>query len=366
MDNNLLWFWLCNIKGIGIGKTKRLLKNFGSPQNIWDACKKEYEGISHINKQDIKNIVDSKDENRIYTEYSKLIERKIRFISVENEEYPDKLKSIYDPPYGLYVKGQMPSDEKPSIAIIGARKCSSYGKELAEYFSRELSNNGFQIISGLARGIDSCAHRGALSGNGLTYGVLGNGLNICYPQENINLLLEVEEKGGVISEFPLDSPPIPAHFPLRNRIISALSDGILVVEAAERSGSLITVDLGLEQGKDIFAIPGRLRDTLSQGTNKLIKAGAKMVVDIHDIIEEYNYFANKIKCEKQIIYSEINKLLEKNEKIVYDCLSLEPKHIDKIVVEVKKNINEVSHILFMLELKEVVKQLPNKHFIKTI
>jgi DNA processing protein len=363
MKGHLYWYWLCNIKGIGLVKTKALLECFYTPEAIWWAKEEELKHISLLKAIDINNILSSKDEEQIRKSYEELVKRNIRFISIKDKQYPEKLKRIYDPPFGLYVKGKLPDENKPNLAIIGARNCSAYGKEMAKYFSRELGEIGVQITSGLARGIDAVAHRGALDGKGQTFGVLGNGLNICYPQENFQLSMEMEHKGGLISEYNLNVSPKSGHFPMRNRIISGLCDGIFVIEAAKRSGSLITAELALDQGKDIFALPGRVTDQLSLGTNALIKIGAKMVTSIEDILEEFNLITDFNQTSLGNNSKKTVESLDKNEKIVYARLNLEPKFIDHIVREVNMNIQEVMHILFQLELKGAIKQLPNKHFI---
>ncbi|MFP4697237.1 MAG: DNA-processing protein DprA [Eubacteriales bacterium] len=373
MNKRLYWYWLCNIKGIGLKKTKDLLNVFKSPEGVWLAKEKDYKHILSLRPIDIKNIVCSKNRDEIKKSYQELVTRNIRFITHDDSCYPTILKEIYDPPFGLYVKGSLPNADFPTIAIIGARRCSTYGKEMAMYFARELAKKGFQIISGLARGIDTAAHIGALKANKKTFGILGNGLNICYPKENYKLYMEMEQNGGIISEYNININPSPGNFPLRNRIISGMCQGIFVVEAAKKSGSLITAELGLENGKDIFALPGRNTDPLSEGTNDLIKMGAKMVTKVDDIIEEFNY--NSIPnsnggdlCSKQkgtikIQNDNVLELLNNTERIVYACLSLEPKHIDDIACELNMKIQDIMHILFVLEMKSIIKQLPNKHFI---
>ncbi|TCT16413.1 DNA processing protein [Natranaerovirga pectinivora] len=362
MNKSLYWYWMCNIKGIGQKKTAKLLDCFGDPEGVWRASEKDLSNVAILRTNDIKKIIESRDEESINIGYKRLQERNIKFITIDDKEYPPQLKNIYDPPFGIYNKGILPNEKKLKIAIVGARKCTSYGKEMAKYFARELANLGVEVISGLARGIDAYAHQGAIEGKGKTYSVLGNGLNICYPQENISLFMEVEKQGGIISEYNLDVKPNPSHFPLRNRIISGLSDGILVIEAAKKSGSLITAEISLEQGREVFALPGRITDKLSEGTNEIIKMGGKMVTSIEDILEEFQYIMPKYERIEEKIENKL-KLLDKNEKMVYACLSLEPKYIDEIANELKIEIQKVNHLLFILEIKGLIKQLPNKYFI---
>lgn len=288
--------------------------------------------------------------------------KKIQYISIENQAYPEKLRHIYKPPKGLYVRGCFPKENKIGVAIIGARACSEYGKEVASYFAKELSENEVEIISGLARGIDGAAHKGALEARKRTYGVLGCGIDVCYPKEHALLYGKMEEEGGIISEYGYGVAPLPRYFPMRNRIISGLSDGILVVEAREKSGSLITVEYGLEQGKDIFVLPGRICDELSRGCNRLLKAGAIPVTEPNDILEFYGIKINKSKQETIKNYN----LLEKNEKMVYSRLCLVPKHLNQIVVECQLPIAEVMQSLITLELKGYIKQPLKCYYIKQL
>ncbi|MDO4942443.1 MAG: DNA-processing protein DprA [Lachnospiraceae bacterium] len=276
-----------------------------------------------------------------------------------NEDlYPEKLKQICDYPLGLCVKGKLPVDNRLSIAIVGSRDMSPYGQQAASFFSQELAKSGVQIISGLARGIDGCSHDAALKVGGYTLGVLGCGIDVQYPKSNQYLYEQIEARGGIISEFPIGTTPQPYLFPIRNRIISGISDGVFVIEAKERSGSLITADYALEQNRDVFALTARYYDDLSYGCLNLIEHGAKPVYRLENITEEYknNYeFCTKLTNSK-------NFSLAKKEKLVYDCLRLEPKGIDQIVAECKLSVGEVLTILTMLELKQYIIQTQNNYY----
>lgn len=363
MEREQYWLWITNIKGIGRKKINYLLESFEHPKYVWEATDGELKGVKGLKTVDREVLIQSRDEGKIESLWRKMISSDIKFYSIENSKYPNVLKNIYDPPFGIYVKGNLLENETPSIAIVGSRKCSEYGRTIAEYFGKELAKMGIIIISGLARGIDTAAHRGALKANGKTYAVLGCGVNVCYPKENFNLMKEIMSSGAIISELPINATPIAGNFPMRNRIISGLSDGVLVVEAARKSGSLITSDLALDQGKDVFAIPGRITDKLSEGTNDLIKIGAKFVTKIDDILEDiFNNY-----CVEKVNNSENNKIsLAENEKIVYSCLSLEPLFIDEIHSKTRLPINDLAYILIKLEYKGVIKQLPNKYYIKNL
>ena len=352
-------YWLYNIEYMTTRKIEKLLQIFGSAEEIFFAKKSEIKAASALNDSEIEILISSRVIEKIMESYAKLEANGIYFVSKEDKRYPAKLKDIYDAPYAIYVKGNLPENNKKTIAIIGARECSSYGKEMAKYMAGIMAKEGVAVISGLARGIDSYAHQGALASGGVTFGVLGCGVDICYPRENINLYMEMQQEGGVISEFPPGTKPLSYHFPMRNRIISGLSDGILVIEAKEKSGSLITVDMGLDQGKEIYALPGRVTDRLSGGCNNLIKMGAKLVTTPKDILEDFlpNYI-DKIEENKKN-----DNLLETDGKIVYACLSLEPKHIEIIAQQTGLMMDRLMEQLVILELQGLVHQTMRNYYI---
>lgn len=358
MTNKKYWHWLLNIKNIGIKKTKAILDFYDTPRDAFLGNELELKQIGVLKEEDRINIIKSKDINLIKKDYNKLHKKNIYLITKDDEKYPSKLKNIYDPPFALYVRGSLPQDNMLSIAIVGARACSDYGREVATNISRELAGKGVQIISGLAYGVDSFAHAGALKAKGQTFAVLGCGIDICYPKENFNLYMDIEKEGGIISEYGMGRKPMAYQFPMRNRIISALSDGILIVEAKEKSGSLITADSGLEQGKNIYSIPGNIYSKLSEGTNNLIKMGAKLVSNSQDILEDYKH--NYINSKDNI--AQKDKLLEKKEKIVYACLSHLPKHMNEIAGDTNLSINELSGILLNLELKNLAKEIRKNYY----
>lgn len=361
-DNSLYWYWLYNIEGIGIKTRMKLLEIYQNPYEIFHHFSSDdISGLS-IPKKTVENLINSRNLDIVSKNYSFLEQKGIRIITLADEEYPEKLKNIYDPPGVLYVRGNLPEPTKPSIAIVGARECTNYGKELAMDFASELSKRGIQIISGLAKGIDSFAHQGAYDKVGRTYAVLGCGIDICYPRENINLYMDIIRTGGILSEYPPGYQPIQGNFPMRNRIISGLSDGILLVEARKKSGSLITMDYGLEQGKNIYACPGRITDALSFGTNHTIQMGGKMVLEPDDILEDYG-------LDDRTTGKNLKKndyVLEKEEKIVYDGLSLMPKHMEEIMNETGLKMNQVSEILFQLQLKGIIIQTTGNYFSRVL
>jgi len=289
-----------------------------------------------------------------------LKERRIEYVTILDEAYPDKLRHIYDPPLILYLKGKPLPGDKKSIAVVGARNCSVYGREIGEYLAKAIAKEDIIIISGLARGVDSHAHMGALAAGGSTYAVLGCGIDICYPAENINLYMDMQNNGGIISEYGPGIKPLSYHFPMRNRIISALSDGILVIEAGEKSGSLITVDMGLDQGKNIYAVPGRITDKLSKGCNNLIKMGAKVVTSPADILEDLvDYYA-----AGELEQHNMKKLLNEEERTVYEILGFTPMHIEEISVLSKIQPAKLMEHLLSLELKDLVRQCTKNFYIR--
>ena len=284
--SNKYWVWLSSIDNLSLDTIYKLLKIFKEPERIWYLDKKDLEKIN-LNKEDIDRILNiyyKKNKNNIKNFIKK---NNIITVSINDENYPNSLKNIYDPPILLYLKGNIDLIYKKSISIIGCRLCSSYGKVVTKKFAYNLAKKNITIISGLARGIDTYAHIGALEANGNTIAVLGSGIDVIYPKENENLYNSIIKNNGlIISEYIIGTKPIPINFPKRNRIISALSSGVLVTEAKIRSGSFITVDFALEQGKEIFAVPGNINSVNSEGTNSLIKQGAKLVTSVDDILDE--------------------------------------------------------------------------------
>lgn len=284
----------------------------------------------------------------------------IKRFSIGDNCYPLKLKQISNPPKILYVLGELPEEGKPCIAIVGARNASPYGHLIAERFGGVLAESGVLIISGMARGIDASAHVGALKTGNKTFGVLGNGVDICYPKENLKIYRQIIQSGGIISEIAPGTSPLPKFFPMRNRIISALADIVLVIEAKERSGALITADIALEQGKDVFAVPGRITDELSKGCNYLISQGAGVAASPDELLKELRLSRDKKEklCEKKEF------LLATEEKSVYSCISLQPKHINEILKESKMSIQQLSSVILSLEMKSVISEVTKNYYIR--
>lgn len=296
MYQNEEWylFWLANLQGVGLCTLQRLVRHFGNAESVYRASRHELERVTGLSASCQEKILDREGRCGAQSNWTELQKKEIRYVSLYQEEYPERLRNLCDSPKHLYVRGRLPDNSKRSIGIVGARECTIYGRDMARMFGYRLAKAGVQVISGMARGIDGWAHQGALEGGGSTYAVLGCGVDICYPAVHRRLYDSIWHQGGILSELPVGTTARAGFFPMRNRIISGLSDGILVVEAREKSGSLITADAALEQGRDVFVVPGRIGDELSVGCNRLIRQGAVPVMSPSDILDYYRICLHKI------------------------------------------------------------------------
>ncbi len=342
--------WFCCLEKIGFQKKRKLMEYYHSAENIFKAKEKELSKLGILEKKEQEFLLEYQKEQVIVSLWQLLKDTKISFCTIDEPQYPYKLLKIYDPPYGLFYKGKLPNVNQISLAVIGARACSNYGKEQSYYFAKQLAEKNVQIISGLARGVDGFAHSGAIAATkGKTFAVMGCGVDIIYPPEHERLYQEILLEGGILSEYPPGTMPYRWNFPQRNRIISGLSNGVLIIEARAKSGSLITADSALEQGRDVFSLPGRAKDPLSVGTNKLIKQGAELVDSPEDILNFYQInFTDKI--EKK------NLSLARIEEIVYSSLGFEEKHLDRLAEETKLGTGKLMEVLLELEEKKLVDQ----------
>ena len=367
MNSDLFWFWFQEAPGASRATKLRMIDYFTSPEEIYVASEEDVRPF-FTRESNFDKFLHSRNETEVIRNYNKLLEKGIRFVHMESEYYPECLRVIPDPPLAMYLKGRLPDSEKVTVAIIGARDCTRYGSEMARFFGRELGRAGVQVISGLARGIDGMAHEGALEAQAYTLGVLGCGIDEVYPEENYHLFMQMEQCGGVLSESGLGVKPYAGLFPQRNRLISGLSDGILVVEAMEKSGTFITVDQGLEQGKEIFALPGRNIDVKSRGCNNLIKMGAHIVTEVSDILEILQ--AKNLDVMKVSELTDVEKFVHKNllapnEKIVYSCLRVEPQYVDEIICKAQIAPQEVCMALNHLTVMGgVVETMRNYYALK--
>ena len=363
--------------GIGPRAATKLLESFGSAERVFGSRRRELEAL-RLRPETVDSIIARDTFDKAAEEINRVRELGADVLILDDGVYPALLREIQDPPITLYVKGKwMECLENPCVAMVGSRRCSTYGQNAALMLARDLAERGITIISGLARGIDAAAHRGALDAGGKTVAVLGTGLDQVYPRDHKKLVEEILESGGaIISEFPLETPPAPQNFPYRNRVISGLSLGICVVEASEQSGSLITARLAMEQNREVFAVPGNITSKTSFGTNYLIKgAGAKLVQQWQDIAAEMpSVIAAKLlpppqKKEKDSALIEQLQLvpndLTVNECAVWKILSHdEPLHIDEIAEKTELSISELTGALFGLEVRELIRALPGKCYIK--
>ena len=360
----LLWYAWSKKENIGYKETAKLLDSYGSIEEVLAVEADEINSLEWLSDSTKTVIIEGVDLDKEYKLYEKLISKDLHFVVQEDDNYPRRLLNMYDPPRFLYYLGELPDENLPTIAIIGARACSAYGSQAARALAKELAMNKIQVISGLAKGVDGYAHTGALEGKGKTFGVIG--VNICYPRENYQLFHDVENQGGILSEYPMGSPALAFHFPVRNRIIAGLSDGILVVEAKEKSGTLITVDSGLEQGKDIYALPGKITDQLSIGCNRLIQNGAKLVQSSSEIIEElanrYPYLMTKDKKSKQesMVFED---QVTKEEKLVLVNLSYEPVHFEKLLIDTGLDTGKLMEVVFVLQMKGLIKEISAQYYV---
>ena len=348
-------YWYGNIKGME-AKTKNKLKEEGlTPADVYFM---KFEDLCHIfGEIRTEKIILSRKLTDIDKEWEVLQKKGIKYVTMLDEGYPERMRKLPGMPFGLYFKGHLPDEDMLSAAVVGARMCTPYGKAVAEEIGNILGKNKVNVISGLARGVDGNAQRGALEGGGESFGVLGCGVDVCYPASNIDLYMELEEKGGIISEQPPGMQPLSAYFPARNRIISALSDIVIVVEAKEKSGSLITADMALEQGRDVVAVPGRITDKTSEGCNLLIAQGAEIYTGpttLEKLIGELSASGRGVFIYNPKGSTSFSPQLSEKEAKVYACLDLRPKRLENILEECPLPFSEVLGILMDLEIKGLV------------
>src|SRR5258707_15752129 len=371
-DASLSWLALALTPGLASRLSARLLKEFGSPEEVFRAP------LPHLERCRLPSMVaqavhKKQSFKRAEKELASTLRiDRCRLLNWTEPEYPPSLLQIYDPPVLLYVRGDVQVLAQPSIGIVGTRRPTLYGTQMAERLGREIAARGLVVVSGLARGVDAIAHQGAMAVNGRAIGVLGTGVDVCYPKENRKLYEKVLERGAIISEFPLRTHPAPENFPIRNRIVAGMPLGVVVVEGAQYSGSLITERLAMEFGREVFGVPGNVTQPVSFAPNQLIKQGAKLVTCAEDVIEELStpiraalVQAEKPEAEQRNLLAAA--ALNGSEKKLYELLSPEePAHIDDIVERSGLNSSEVLATLFDLEMKGIIRQLPGKQFSKVL
>jgi len=356
------WLALSSVPNVGPIRFISLVKHFGSPEAVLSASEKELSDFPEIGTVIASNIKRKVDWKLAEKQLELMEKNQAQFLTFKDEAYPENLKSIYDPPPYFFIKGEIREDDKNAIAIVGCRAASPYGKQIAEKIGRELAKRGITIVSGLAWGIDSVGHLSALEENGRTIAVFGSGLDVIYPSENKKLVERIVQNGAIVSEFLLGTKPEAPNFPRRNRLISGLSLGVVIVEAGAKSGALLTAQSALEQNREVFAIPGNVGAKTSEGTNRLIKQGAKLVTSVEDILEEIEVFAKAQEKKKPEIDL---SCLSDSERNIFQLVSNEPYHIDRIAQDTSMTTSQALSALLSLELKGLVRQLSGKMFVRT-
>jgi DNA processing protein len=372
LDASLSWLAMTLTSGLASRLSARLLRRFESPEGIFRATLPQLESCN-IPAPVAQAIVKKESFKRAEKELQAI--RNIPNCSLLNwtdPEYPQNLLQIYDPPVLFYVRGNPQILNHPSISIVGTRRPTLYGTQMAERLGRDLANRGIVIVSGMARGIDAIGHQGALAANGPVIGVLGTGIDVCYPKENKKLFEKVLERGAILSEFPIHTHPAPENFPIRNRIVAGMPLGVVIVEGAEYSGSLITARLAMEFGREVFGVPGNVTQAVSYAPNQLIKQGAKLVTNAEDVIEELPtpVRAALVKAEQPLAEQRnllASEALNASEKTIFLLLHVDaPTPIDDIVERSGLHSSEVLATLFNLEMKSIVRQWPGKQFSKVM
>ncbi|MCQ2530658.1 MAG: DNA-processing protein DprA [Lachnospiraceae bacterium] len=372
MTREEYWFWLCNCPDIYQQDIQRLLKVFDSPEELFKAdskvIAKELLKINgpdpSLNRKQLASLLNTRGEDEIKRNLEKRKNEGVSFVSIDSPEYPKHFDVLTDKPYAIYVKGKLPEDNKISVGMVGARNCSGYGKTMAGKFAKALAVNDVQIISGMAVGIDTVSSRSAIIVGGKTFVVLGSGIDYIYPRENIELYYDIIfHGGGIISEYPFGSKPIGWQFPHRNRLISAFSDYLLIMEARKQSGTLTTAEHALRQGKDIFALPGRVTDSLSESCNTLISEGAGMLSTPEHFIQ---YILGKQKQNRAPELNPQSPILNTDQKVrlVYSVLNFEPKIVQQVMEETHLEPEETAEILMELELSGLIKEVGKDYYVR--
>jgi len=371
------WISLNMTPQIGPRAATKLLEKFGSAENVFHAQRRELESL-RLRPESIESILKREFHEKAEVELSKVKEIGGDVLNLDDGSYPYLLREIADPPITLYVKGDWQACfDAPCVAVVGSRRCSTYGENASQMLARDLAANGICIVSGLARGIDSAAHRGAIQAKGRTVAVMGTGIGQIYPKDNAKLVDEILDTGGaIVSQFPLDTPPLSENFPYRNRIISGLSLGVLLVEASERSGSLITARLAMEQNREVLAVPGNITSKNSFGTNYLIKSGAKLVQQWQDVVSELPSEISAAILPPEIDGKKVNENkqselvpagLTGEERKVWQSLSPdETMHVDVLLEKSGLSFGDLNAALLGLEMRELVRTLPGKHYARKI
>jgi DNA processing protein len=351
------WIGFNRVKGIGAIRVRRLLDHFGDLQAAWTASPEALRDAG-LDRRTIENLIAGRSQIDLDAEMRRVEQSGAHVLTWDDPAYPRNVLNIAQPPPTLYVKGALLPADEWAVAIVGTRHASAYGREVARDLASGLAASGVTVVSGLARGIDIVAHRAALEAGGRTIAVLGSGVDQIYPSEHKSIADSIAQAGAVVSDYALGTPPEGANFPPRNRIISGLAKGVVIVEAGEVSGALITADFAAEQGRDVFAVPGNIYQRTSRGTNKLIQQGAKLVSGVGDILEELNL---ALVTEQRTARATLPA--DATEQRLLACLSAEPVHIDELGAQVGMPIAQVSGALAMMELKGMIRQVGGMNYV---
>jgi len=346
---------LYSIPGMGQRTVKLLVDYFQSPEYAWQG-KKHWQNVPGLAENRLEAVLEHSREVDLERVWDTFDRSQAQIVTLNDPGYPHLLKNIFDPPFLLYLRGELPRESDICIGMVGARRASAYGRQMAQELAQGLAQHGVWVISGMARGIDTYSHLGSIRNKGKTVAVLGSGIDVVYPRENKDLFRQICASGGVISELPLGAQPLAQHFPARNRIISGLSQGVVVVEAAEKSGALITVDFALEQGRDVFAVPGPVTSPLSRGTHRLIRQGAKLVEKAEDILEEYREVSPEPDQEYDLFS------FSHEERQILEKMMGPGIHFDALIAQLGLDPAKLAALLTLWEIKGLVKQLPGKYY----
>lgn len=351
MKREMIWFFLSSLETFSTDKLKKMVGKCGSPEALFEMAGRDLYALDlNINVVQCEEWERKKDEKRLAECYDEMVEKGIRYYSHEHPFFPESLLSIRDYPIGIFIRGLDPRNNRPCAGIVGARRCSNYGKEMAYFFGRALSESDVNVVSGMALGVDGYAGRGALSGSGLSIAVLAGGVDLCYPGENLDLYERLKTEGTLLSERPVSYKAIPRDFPIRNRLIAAFSEALIIIEGAKNSGSMITVNYALEENREVFALPGRIGDRMSEGTNALIKSGAQILTCPEDVLQ---YLGVSVRADtvKQKQFT-----LTKAEKAVYDLVSSEPVSVEELLIATNFPVTILLENLVKLELKGAIRK----------
>lgn len=349
------------MSALGPVRVRKLVQALGSPEAVFTATEAELRKAEGIGAEVARGILNQREQVDVAAEIARARQHEARIVTQEDPDYPEPLKQIYDPPLALYVRGSLVKEDRHAIAVVGTRHATHYGQSVADKMSYQLARTGFTVVSGLARGIDTAAHRAALKGEGRTLAVLGSALDKLYPEENEELAGEIAKHGAVISEYTMGREPDRTTFPYRNRIVSGLSMGIIVVEAGVKSGAVITATEALEQGRTVFAVPGRVDQPSARGTHMLIKQGARLCEGIDDILQEFEMLIPPAQAEKvKSMPKRPDVPLTQDEQVVVKALWKGALDVDALARAAGLKSAQISALLLGLEMKRVVRILPGR------